>query len=509
MTSNKNSNNTIMNKKQTKTQQPLSIPDYEIEKRDVTALIESMTYPEALTYIDRELADLKKIRKTKNRRNFIKDATSFLKHKKTEINRKIKQQQKSRTPEQVQKQEVKSLRQKLKDVTDILNYQYFLYRTERKRNVRIELAQKIDKLEERKKELETKLHEHPVITEAKEKRLQKKQEKEKIQKEKSITKIEKWYKKQYNERLKYSVNVMLFRSVDVETLDDDSLNKSLEIYRRMKIKFFYKYTFDKLLNKLCKTLFVQRSRQTNISIKMTKNDFEKYNEKYTYNENVVKDRFKQLIIDKQGKLTKPQERVVFENSSEDFEKLVSICRRDENFNKKYMKYGSYMNAIYLHNAEAQSNETEHIDPLSDDMYQAIDNNAICFKHIDYTLNKKAETFKDLFQFSEANKYISSNLKANSCYFNLIIATYKEAIENSMSNFYRRYKNLTPDSLCDLLHIENKEQDLGLSIRASLKFFLKSFILVWLLSIYMMKLYLNTPQKTKYIYFTQYIIHSSL
>ena len=104
------------------------------------------------------------------------------------------------------------------------------------------------------------------------------------------------------------------------------------------------------------------------------------------------------------------------------------------------------------------------------MYQAIDNNAICFKHIDYTLKKEAKTFKDMFEFAEVNKGISSNLKANSCFFNLIIAIYKEAFENVYCKYERRYQDLTPDRLCEILKIENKDQDLGLSIRTSLKLF---------------------------------------
>ena len=61
-------------------------------------------------------------------------------------------------------------------------------------------------------------------------------------------------------------------------------------------------------------------------------------------------------------------------------------------------------------------------------------------------------------------------------FNLIIATYKEALENVYCKHERRYQDLTPDRLCEILKIENKDQDLGLSIRTSLKFF-KRFILV--------------------------------
>ena len=158
-----------MNRRQQKRDEERAkfITDYKREKQDVTALLESMDYIEALEYIDRELGDVKKIRKTKNKKEFIKDTIKFLKEKRTEINKKQKLQQKQNTNIQRQKQEVKSLIQKLKEATDMLNYQNFLYFIERKRNVKNEIADKIEKLEKLKKELENKVHEHPVKIEAK------------------------------------------------------------------------------------------------------------------------------------------------------------------------------------------------------------------------------------------------------------------------------------------------------------------------------------------------------
>ena len=162
-----------------------------------------------------------------------------MKEKRTEINKKLKQQQKQNTIIQKQKQEAKSLKQKLKDTTDMLNYQNFLYFTERKRNVKNEIADKIEKLEKLKKELENKVHEHPVKIEAKEKRVAKKQEKEHIQQEKSASKIQKWFRMQHTEKTKYSVNILLYRCHnDIDTKSEEEMKKILETYKRKKIKVF-------------------------------------------------------------------------------------------------------------------------------------------------------------------------------------------------------------------------------------------------------------------------------
>ena len=70
-----------------------------------------------------------------------------------------------------------SLRQKLKTVTDMLNYQKFLYKAERKRSVKQTIQHRIDKYQKRKEELESQITVHPVQVERKEKREKKKQEK--------------------------------------------------------------------------------------------------------------------------------------------------------------------------------------------------------------------------------------------------------------------------------------------------------------------------------------------
>ena len=73
---------------------------------------------------------------------------------------------------------------------------------------------------------------------------------------------------------------------------------------------------------------------------------------------------------------------------------------------------------------------------------------------------------------KCTKTISSNLKSNSCYFNVLISTDKESIKGGCENDRRYCKDLTTDRLCEILGIGNKEQDLGLSIMASVRSFKK-------------------------------------
>ena len=157
---------------------------------------------------------------------------------------------------------------------------------------------------------------------------------------------------------------------------------------------------------------------------MTDKEIETYTEKYTFRDSViVDDKFNQLTLNIRGKLNKSLQKRMFNNTQEQWDNLLLDCRQDENFNEGFTtRFAAYLHAIYLYDATADRNKNDISDPfyiLDVNNYQALDNNAICYKHIDYILNKDASNFGDIFTFAEANKNIASNIKANSCYFNLI------------------------------------------------------------------------------------------
>ena len=70
-------------------------------------------------------------------------------------------------------------------------------------------------------------------------------------------------------------------------------------------------------------------------------------------------------------------KLYFNNTSKGFDKLVSKCKRDENFNEAYTRIGSYLEAIYLYDAVSNSDYTEQFDIIDTNLYQAADNDAIC------------------------------------------------------------------------------------------------------------------------------------
>ena len=64
-------------------------------------------------------------------------------------------------------------------------------------------------------------------------------------------------------------------------------------------------------------------------------------------------------------------------------------------------YDSYYSALYMFDAISDANKNDFSEPfnvLNTDVDMTIDNNGICFKNIDYTMNKNATQFQNLFQF---------------------------------------------------------------------------------------------------------------
>ena len=90
----------------------------------------------------------------------------------------------------------------------------------------------------------------------------KKQKQEQLNKEKSASKIQKWFRRQYTEKNKYSVNILLYGyRNDIETMSEEELNKLKEEYRRKKIKFFYRYIYNKINNNIQKVMLCKNRNQ--------------------------------------------------------------------------------------------------------------------------------------------------------------------------------------------------------------------------------------------------------
>ena len=102
---------------------------------------------------------------------------------------------------------------------------------------------------------------------------------------------------------------------------------------------------------------------------------EKYHQKYTYRQDILKDKFLQLVLDPKMNLVKPPSKTMFNNTTDEYNKLISICKRGDDFNTTYNRIGSCIHAIYLYNANSERVEGDHkpFHVLDTDNYKSNDN----------------------------------------------------------------------------------------------------------------------------------------
>ena len=158
-----------------------------------------------------------------------------------------------------------------------------------------------------------------------------------------------------------------------------------------------------------------------------------------------------------------------------FSKLVELLKQAESF--KLFANMMYLDMISINNRNAFIKKpSKNFDIRKLFLNASTTNKTIYNQYIDYDINKQASTFGDLFKLKMYSTY-QGNLKANSCFVNAIFEHYFDA-------FKRKYtKELTYDQLCDIIKIDNMEQDIGLTIRDSIKFFEKYSLGLTVIDVY--------------------------
>lgn len=99
----------------------------------------------------------------------------------------------------------------------------------------------------------------------------------------------------------------------------------------------------------------------------------------------------------------------------------------------------------------------------------LENSKMISRFIKYTVDPKAQEFGDLFGV-KLSDYVEENQIANSCFLNIIIDTFYNQFEKRDNKGVRMYKELTYKRLCEIIKIDLKESDIGMSIKESHKFF---------------------------------------
>ena len=132
-------------------------------------------------------------------------------------------------------------------------------------------------------------------------------------------------------------------------------------------------------------------------------------------------------------------------------------------------------------------------PLRKKLFDCSAPQAIYRKDISYDLNKQATTFGEMFGI-HIEQYTLDNYKANSCFLNLIVDMWHQAFEKRKKDGKRIYVELTYESVCNIIGLKYKNQDVGISIRESVKFFKKFHLGLDVVNAYNEMLYFYRPPK---------------
>ena len=116
------------------------------------------------------------------------------------------------------KKQLKERIEQLKTIKDAINYQKLLLSTERKRKNKKEISERIKRYQNKRKDLESKIKEHPVTVERKERRAA-------------------------NKKLHYDCDAILFHEISKEEYEQLHGHKKSSIVKRHNPEEYYKIWF--------------------------------------------------------------------------------------------------------------------------------------------------------------------------------------------------------------------------------------------------------------------------
>jgi len=280
-------------------------------------------------------------------------------------------------------------------------------------------------------------------------------------------------------------------------IDDQkkALEADIKLYEKQKLKI------DKLFEKKKKKKKKKRLYQVQLSIyrKVDKDDIANHkmakNKRYTTVNGIKYRQASRMIlhisnnptpwendyiVKYDNKNNKPEPGVQYTDDWKLTAHTFGILQEDEKWEYYYDQYYDYVDMIRMYDIKSHVIEIEQakkeklFDIRDKKLFEggATYQMKIMSKYIDYDLNKQAEKFNDLFCLDVVTDYVQDNYHANSCFANAIVDEYYMAFSKKKKNGKRYYAELTYDRFCHIIDLQNKKQNLGLSINNSLKFFKK-------------------------------------
>ena len=245
----------------------------------------------------------------------------------------------------------------------------------------------------------------------------------------------------------------------VKTLIDESYQFTILLFKTQKLDD------PEEVGKKYITIDGVKYRQINVIRKYSFKGVEKkYIEEYI-RKDVNKSNFNKLInvLSRNSKFLKEWEYI---NQSVDVDMIYLMKPiRNVNVNKKALDLN-----VKLFDKNNKSLKNKTIDLLNEELRNDMENSVLSSIFINYKLNKKAQSFAQLFNIDLCS-YVNDNYRANSCFVTAIVNTFHNAMEVVKKDTQKRiFKSLTYGYVCDIVGINQNNDSLALSIMKSHAFF---------------------------------------
>jgi hypothetical protein len=190
-------------------------------------------------------------------------------------------------------------------------------------------------------------------------------------------------------------------------------------------------------------------------------------------------------------------------------KVIRLLTSNVDFKTNYNNFGSYMDIVIFTNIQPIPDIISHLSPdfLNRLYMRDAVKNAIFNKYTLYSINKNAKDFEELIKV-DYNDYINKNFRKNACFLTAIINKFYNRFNKIKSDGKRAYKELTYDRLCEVLGVENKPENIAVSIQNAVeKFFIPFKLCLDVYDIFMNVVYSYRPDiQSKYYEVLKIMIH---
>jgi len=156
--------------------------------------------------------------------------------------------------------------------------------------------------------------------------------------------------------------------------------------------------------------------------------------------------------------------------------LVNANPQSDGYSAIIIKSVSHPTKEEIKNAKNQNFKQEY---KKSDFFNEDDERGYYHHYINYAVNKEAKSFNDLFEIPISTDYCKDNYKSNSCFLNILVDTYHEVFNKC--KFYKF--NGTYEEFAELLDIDLKNDNIGISINKSMAFFKKFHLSLFVIGVY--------------------------